>query len=90
MTRHGLHWRVLSGTCVYVVVVAAVVGGAYSASIALTAESASGVAPQASVEKIGPGYARLPPVDFGKPAKVVDSTPRGSQMTKPAVARPKQ
>ena len=90
MTCRGLGWRVISGACAYVFVVAAVVGGAYSATIAFTPEGASGVAPQASVEKIGPGYARRPPVDFGKPAKVADSTPYRSQTARPGVARPKQ
>src|SRR5690349_327523 len=88
MTRHRL--RVLLGICAYVVGVAAVVIAALSATIALTTENASAVAPQASGAKIGPGYGRRPPINFGKPEKVVQSTPYRPHTAKLAVARHKQ
>jgi hypothetical protein len=90
MTRQRLRSRVLLGTCAYVFAVAAVVGAALSATIALTAENASAVAPQVSAGKIGPGYARRPPVNLGKPEKVVESTPYRPHTAKPGVSGHKQ
>ena len=75
MTRLGPGSRVLIGTCAYVFVAASVVGGAFSATMALTsAENASADA-RLPTGKIGPGYARMPPADLGKPEKVAYSTP---------------
>ena len=90
MTHQGLRSRVHWGTCASVFAVAAVVGGALSATIALTAENASAVAPQVSAGKIGPGYARRPPVNLGKPEKVVESTPYRPHAAKPGVSGHKQ
>lgn len=95
MTRLGPGSRVLIGTCAYVFVAASVVGGAFSATMALTsAENASAGArlPAGKIgPKIGPGYARMPPADFGKPEKVAYSTsyyphaePRGPRTNEPA------
>jgi hypothetical protein len=86
MTRHRLRLRVLLSICAYVFGVAAVVVVAFSATIALTAENASAVA-QASAGKIGPGYGRRPPINLGKPDKVVDSTPYRPHAAKPDVTR---
>ena len=90
MTSHGLRSRALFGTCAYVFAVAAIIGGAFFATIALTVEIASTVPPQVSAGKIGPGYARRPPVDLGKPEKVVDSTPYRPHTAKPGVSGHKQ
>src|SRR5215204_5232873 len=90
MTRQGLRSRVLLCTCAYVFAIVAVVGGAYSATIALTAENASAAVPQVSAGKIGPGYGRRPPVNLGKPEKVVDSTPYRPHTAKPGMSRHKQ
>jgi hypothetical protein len=66
MTRHGLRSRALFGTCAYVFAVAAIIGGAFFATIALTVEIASTVPPQVSAGNIGPGYAPRPPVPSGQ------------------------
>jgi hypothetical protein len=87
MTRRGPGSRVLIGTCAYAFVAVSVVGGAFSATMALTTTETTAVA-RRPAEKIGPGYARIPPADLGKPEKVAYSTsyypprePRPSQPT---------
>jgi len=68
--------RVLLSTCAYVVVAVSVIGGAFFTTMALMpVESALAVSPQVSIGKIGPGYARMQPVNFGKPEKLTYSTP---------------
>ena len=86
----GLRSRVLLSTCAYVFAIALVVGGAFSATIALTAAYASGEPPQVSVGKIGPGYARRQPVNLGKPEKVAESTPYRPHTAKSGASRDKQ
>jgi hypothetical protein len=90
MNRQGLRLRVLLSICAYVFGVAAVVVVAFSATIALTAKNASAVSSRASGGKIGPGYARMQPVNLGKPEKVVESTPYRPHTAKPGVSRHKQ
>jgi len=90
MTPQGLFSRVLLGTGAYVFVVVALVAGAFSATMALAPENVSATTPQITADKIGPGYGRRPPVNLGKPEKVVDSTPYRPRAAKPAVSRHKQ
>ena len=88
MTRLGQRSRVLLSTCAYVFVVVAVVGGAFSATMALMpGESAAATARPATAGKIGPGYARMQPADRGKPEKVVYSTPYYPHVATPSVSR---
>ncbi len=75
MTRLDPSSRVLIGTCAYVFVAVSVVGGAFSATMALTMAETAPVGAPLPAEKIGPGYARMPPPDFGKLDKVVYSAP---------------
>ena len=91
MTRLGRGSRVLMGTCAYVFAAVFVVGGAFSATMALTTAENASASARVSVGKIGPGYARMPPADFGKPDKVAYSppyrpqvAPRGSRINQPA------
>src|SRR2546423_4754926 len=91
MTRLGSGLRVLIGTCAYVFVAVSVVGGAFFATLALTTVENASASARVSVGKIGPGYARMQPADFGKPEKVAYSTPyhphvapRGSRIDQPA------
>ena len=74
MTRRGPGSRVLIGTCAYAFVAVSVVGGAFSATMALTTAETTAVE-RRPAGKIGPGYARIPPADLGKPEKVAYSTP---------------
>jgi hypothetical protein len=89
MTGQGPHSRVIFGTCAYVFAVAAIIGGAFFATVALTVEIASAVPPQVSAGKIGPGYGRRPPVNLGKPEKFVESTPYRPHAAKPGLSRHK-
>ena len=91
MTPQGLRSRVLLGTCTYVfAVVALVAGAAFFATMALAPETVSATTPQVAAGKIGPGYGRRPPVNLGKPEKVVDSTPYRPHTAPPGVLRHKQ
>jgi hypothetical protein len=75
MTRLGPCSRVLFGICAYVFVAVTVVGGAFFATMALTTVESASASTRPPAGKIGPGYARMQPADFGKPEKVVHSTP---------------
>jgi len=75
MTRLRPGSRVLIGTCAYVFVAVSVVGGAFSATMALTIPESASASARPPAGKIGPGYGRMPPADFGKPEKVAYSTP---------------
>src|SRR6185503_5114694 len=90
MNGQGLRLRVLFSIFASVFGVAAVAIAALSATIALTAENASAVSPRASGDKIGPGYARMQPINLGKPEKVVEWTPYRPHTAKPGVSRHKQ
>jgi hypothetical protein len=68
----------------------ALAAGAFSATRAPTPENVSAITPEASAGKIGPGYGRRPPVNLGKPEKIVDSTPYRPRGVKQAVSRHKQ
>ena len=72
MTLQGLRSRALIGTCAYVFGITALVGVAATAAFAYS----TGDVPQvAAVTKIGPGYARMLPINEGKPEKVLYTTP---------------
>jgi hypothetical protein len=93
MTRLGQGSRVLIGTCAYIFVAVSVVGGAFSATMVLTSADNVSAGARRPAGKIGPGYARMLPPDFGKPEKVAYSTPyharvapRGSRTRQPAPA----
>jgi hypothetical protein len=75
MTRLGRGSRVLFGTCAYVFVAVTVVGGAFFTTMALTTVENASASAHPPAGKIGPGYARMQPADFGKPEKVAYSTP---------------
>src|SRR5689334_8028217 len=90
MTPQVQRSRLLFGTCVYVLAVVALAGGAFSATMALTPENVSAMAVRDDSGKIGPGYGRRPPVNLGKPEKVVESTPYRSRVAKRGVSRHKQ
>jgi hypothetical protein len=82
---------VLLSTCAYVLVAVSVISGAFIATMALThGEGASATGPQVSVGKIGPGYARMQPVNLGKPEKIVASTPYDPHRSTPTLSRVKQ
>jgi hypothetical protein len=90
MTRLGPGLRALIGTFAYVFVAVSVVGGAFFTTMALTIVENAAASVRAPVGKIGPGYGRMQPADFGKPEKVAYSAPyhpqvapRGSRMDRP-------
>ena len=75
MTRLSRSSRVLLGACTYVFVAVAVIGGASFAAISLTAGQDAALREQSPSGKIGPGYARMPPINQGKPEKTAAFTP---------------
>ena len=91
-TRRSPSSGVLLSTCAYLFVAVSVIGGAFFVTMALTPiEGASAARAQAPGAKIGPGYARMQPVDLGKPEKVAYSAPyyphvtsRAARITQPA------
>src|SRR3954466_13961598 len=92
MARLGPGSRVLIGPCAYLFVAATVLGGAFAAAMAMTSDNAPS-GPSRLGGKIGPGYARMPAADFGKPEKVAYSSPyyprvqaRGPRTHEPAPA----
>ena len=85
MTRLGPRSRVPLSTCAYAV---AAVSVAFFAAMALVPDkSAEAASAQASVQKIGPGYARMQPVDLGKPEKIAYSTPYYPRVAIPSASR---
>jgi hypothetical protein len=90
MTPQGRRSRVLFGTCACVFAVVAVATVAFSATMALTPEIVSARTEPVAAGKIGPGYGRRPPINLGKPEKVVDSTPYRLRVAKRGVSRHKQ
>jgi len=91
MTRMGPRLRVLLCACAYFSVAIVVVAGAFFATLALTpGESYAAASPQTSVEKIGPGYARMRPINLGKPAKIAYSTPYYPPLKTPRAASTKR
>jgi hypothetical protein len=89
MTPQGLRSRVLLGTFAYMFTAVALVAGTFSATLALTPENAV-MTPQVEAGKIGPGYGRRPPVNLGKPEKIIESTPYRPHVAKPRVSGYKQ
>jgi hypothetical protein len=90
MTPQGPRSRVLLGTFASVFAVVVLAAGAFSATLALTPEDVSAITPQVAAAKIGPGYGRRPPVNLGKPEKIIVSTPYRPHVTKSRVSRHKQ
>jgi hypothetical protein len=96
MTRLSRRSRVLLGACTYFFVAISVTGGACFTILApvpgalTTGESARAVGHQNSVRKIGLGYARLLPIERGKPQKVAYSTPYYRHVAAPRAATAKQ
>jgi hypothetical protein len=91
MTNRGQGSRALLSMGAYIFGVVAIVGGAFFATMALMPEAgAPNANALAAVHKIGPGYARMKPVDLGKPEKVVYSTPYYPHVARPNVARAKR
>lgn len=87
MDRPGLHSRLLLNTCGCVCVAIMVVGGAFSVTMALVPdESATASGFQMSGQKIGPGYAHMPPIDRGKPDGLPTSIPHYPHVVTPNVA----
>jgi hypothetical protein len=72
-------------------VASAVIAGAFFATLAVApGDSAAAASPQMSVGKIGPGYARMRPIELGKPDKVAYSTPYYPHAKTLRAARAKQ
>jgi len=91
MTNRGQGSRALLSMGAYIFGVVAVVGGAFFATMTLMPEAgAPNANALAAVHKIGPGYARMKPMDLGKPEKVVYSTPYYPHVVRPNVARAKR
>ena len=90
MTSPGT-WRVRTSMCAYLLITSTIIAAA--ATFSMTAgESAVLVAAaeQPPTHKIGPGLTRMPPIDFGKPERVVSITPYVSRVPSAAVQRPKR
>ena len=81
MTRLGQCSRVLrASVCAFLGIVLA--AGAFATAKALT--PIQGAPPAAAVQKIGPGYARMQPVNFGKPERILHSVTYYPQAAAPA------
>ena len=72
MTLPGQRSRALIGTCAYVAGITVLLGVAITAAFAYSTDNVPKVA---AVTKIGPGYARMQPINEGKPEKVLYTTP---------------
>jgi hypothetical protein len=96
MTRLGPRSRVLLSACAYLLVVTSMTGGAFFTTLALVpgasahGERAAVANPQMPGRKIGPGYARMRPIDLGKPEKVVYSSSYRPHVMAPMSARAKK
>jgi hypothetical protein len=88
MTRMSQSSRVRLSTCAYLFAVVSIVGGALFITMALSpSDSALAASPEVSVKKIGPGYARMQPADFGKPEKLAYSPPYHPNTARPAESK---
>jgi len=89
MTSPGT-WRVRTSTCAYLLITSTII--AAGATFSMTAgESAVLVsAAEQPTQKIGPGLTRMPPIDLGKPERVVSITPYVSRVPTAAVQSPKR
>jgi len=91
MTRLGSRSRALLSTCAYVSLAFAVLGVSFFATLALVpGESAGAAAPLMSAGKIGPGIARMRPIDLGKPEKVAYSNPYYLRVNAPRTTKVKK
>jgi hypothetical protein len=72
MTLPGQRSRALIGACAYVAGITVLLGVAVTAALAYSTENVPKVA---ALAKIGPGYARMQPINEGKPEKVLYTTP---------------
>src|SRR5690242_19710508 len=88
MNSQGLRSRVLLRICASVFGAAVVGIAALSTTIALTAGDVSTAPPSSG--KTGPGYARMQPINLGKPEKAVESMPYRPHTDRPRVSRHKQ
>jgi len=90
MTSPGT-WRVRTSTCAYLLITSTIIAAGATFSMAAS-ESAVLVAAaeQPPTQKIGPGLTRMPPIDFGKPERVISITPYVSRVPSAAVQQPKR
>ena len=82
MTRPGQSTRALRSS-VGAIMVVVLAGGAFATAKALT-RAQGGDSPAVAVSKIGPGYARMQPVNYGKPDIIPASVPHYGQTAAPA------
>src|SRR5215218_4004294 len=68
-------WRVRASTCAYLLITSTIIAGAATLSMTTSESAVLFAAAEQPTQKIGPGLTRMPPIDFGKPERVVSITP---------------
>jgi len=74
MTSPGT-WRVRTSTCAYLLITSTVIAAVATLSMTTSGSPVLAAAAEQPTRKIGPGLTRMPPIDFGKPERVVSITP---------------
>ena len=89
MTSPGT-WRVRTSTCAYLLITSTIIAAGATFSMAASESAVPVAAAEQPTQKIGPGLTRMPPIDFGKPERVISITPYVSRVPSAAVQQPKR
>ena len=89
MTSPGT-WRVRTSTCAYLLITSTIIAAGATFSMAASESAVLVAAAEQPTQKIGPGLTRMPPIDFGKPERVISITPYVSRVPTAAVQSPKR
>ena len=89
MTSPG-NWRVRTSTCAYLLITSTIIAAGATFSMTASESAVLVAAAEQPTKKIGPGRASIPPIDFGKPERVVSITPYTPHPASAAVQRPKR
>ena len=89
MTSPGT-WRVRTSTCAYLLITSTIIAAGATFSMAASESAVLVAAAEQPTQKIGPGLTRMPPIDFGKPERVISITPYVSRVPSAAVQQPKR
>lgn len=91
MNRMSQRSRALLSTCVYLFAVVSIIGGAFAATTVLSSSNpVLAASADTPAKKIGPGYARMQPVDLGKPEKIAYSPPHDPHSATPPALSPRR
>ena len=90
MTSPGT-WRVRTSMCAYLLLTSTIIAaGATSLMTTSGGPVLAAAAEQQPTQKIGPGLTRMPPIDYGKPERVVSITPYVARLPSATVQRPRR